>query len=390
MSMPAENNSAARRLFVWGETPEKRIFVEKRLAGTRWWLRPILHVGEELVNAIRLEKPEGIIFCFNNLNWMLEVLRLMEGEVSDCCRFVVCPPQHDAAFDSCMGIPPSLLPEDGSPEAWSDKLRRSLLLHRWLIHPQFRAALAYLHNIPSLPESHRRILDVLREPDFDMDQVSTLISQDMSLTLQLLKLVNSAALGLPQPVRSVPAAVRMIGGSRIQGLVMSAWAFCFTDTNICRGFNPEKEWQHALAVAEETQQLARDQRVSAVVREDAFTAGILHDVGKVLQAANSPEEYAVVLTDARRRGRPLWEVEREQFGYTHAELGGCVLGLWGLALPQVEAVAWHHHAELGPEPPPTVRWLVYHANRNVHELPKPVQPVRGIPLQPMDRRSAAH
>jgi HD-like signal output (HDOD) protein len=61
----------------------------------------------------------------------------------------------------------------------------------------------------------------------------------------------------------------------------------------------------------------------------------------------------------------VWEMEKEYFGYTHAELGGCMLGTWGLALPVVEAVAWHHHPEPDLETQPTPRALVYEANRRV-------------------------
>jgi putative nucleotidyltransferase with HDIG domain len=371
--MAAGKSSASRRLFVWGETPEKRRSVETRLARTQWWLTPVLHEGEELVNTIKAHQPEGIIFSFNNLDLMLEVLRLMEGQVPECCRFVVCPRQHQAAFHSWEGIPPSILKEDDGPEAWNEKLQRALLLNRWLMNPQFRAVLPHIRKIPSLPESHRRIVEVLRDPYFHVDQVASLISQDVTLTVQLLKLVNSAALGLAQPVRSVSAAVRVIGVSRVQALVMSAWAFFFNSDKVCRGFSPETEWKHALAVAEAAQQLARERRAGAALAEEAFTAGILHDVGKVLQAANSPDAYSVVLADARKKNRPVWEVEKEYLGYTHAELGGCILGMWGLALPVVEAVAWHHQATPGPAAAPTVRSLVYEANRKVRELQKPVE-----------------
>lgn len=361
---------AQRRLLVWGETPEKRLYVENRLTRAPWLLTPVLPSGQLLVESIQTVQPEGIIFAFNNINLMLEVLRLIEGEAPDCARFVVCPRQHEAAFDSWLGIPPYLLKEEDSPEVWNDKLQRSLLMHRWLMNPEFSAVLPLIGKIPSLPESHRRIIEVLRDPYCHVEQVAGLISRDMALTAQLLKLVNSAALGLAHPIRTVPEAVSVIGLSRVQALVMSAWAFFFSNDKPCRGFNPDLEWKHALAVAEATQQLARQRNIEGAIADEAFTAGILHDVGKILQAANSPEAYSVVLIDARKKNKSVCEVEKEYLGYTHAELGGCILGKWGLDLPVVEAVACHHQPELGPEPSLTIRGLVYQANRQVHELQK--------------------
>jgi HD-like signal output (HDOD) protein len=95
-----------------------------------------------------------------------------------------------------------------------------------------------------------------------------------------------------------------------------------------------------------------------------------------LLAANYPERYSAVLARARKQGIPLYKVEMEHLGYTHAELGGGVLGMWGLALPQVEAVALHHQPEPGPEAPPSVRRLVCRANRTVRELAQQVQPAQ--------------
>ena len=73
-----------------------------------------------------------------------------------------------------------------------------------------------------------------------------------------------------------------------------------------------------------------------------FSAGLLHDVGQLILATGLPEEYAAVLQGAKDQGRPVWQVEQEHFGATHADVGAYLLALWGLPNPIVEAVAMHH------------------------------------------------
>ena len=76
--------------------------------------------------------------------------------------------------------------------------------------------------------------------------------------------------------------------------------------------------------------------------EQAFTAGLLHDAGIVLLAANDSERYSAVLTKASTEGRTIWEAEQSEFGATHAEICASLLGIWGLSDAIIEAVAFHH------------------------------------------------
>ena len=203
----------------------------------------------------------------------------------------------------------------------------------------------------------------MQNPNFQAENVAVLISRDVALTAQLLKIVNSAALGLAHPIHSISAAVTVLGVARLQSLVMSAWAFFFADEKLCKGFSPDAEWSHALTVAEASQKLAKARHAPAEMIEAAFITGILHDVGKVMLAANTPDTYAGILALAKRQNKPLWEVEKEVLGYTHAEVGGCVLGLWGLDLAIVEAVSRHHDPALADTKELTPAKLVYDANR---------------------------
>jgi putative nucleotidyltransferase with HDIG domain len=265
------------------------------------------------------------------------------------------------------GFPPTILREEESPETWANRIDRAILLNQWLTRPEFRMILPRLRTIPSLPESHRRIVEALQDPQFELSHVARIIAQDVSLTAHLLKIVNSAALGFANPIHSIPDAITLVGVTRLQSLVMSAWAYSFADEKMCHGFSPAAEWSHALAVAQAAESLARERRAKTALIESAFIAGILHDVGKVMLAANSPQAYAGILALARKQRQPLWQTETEVLGYSHAEVGGCLLGLWGLDLPIVEAVSRHHHIDLSYSEELSAAKLVFDANLQVSE-----------------------
>jgi len=313
--------------------------------------------------VIKANHIDGIVFYSENVPLVKSTLDLLENQIPSCSRFVVCARRDEGPYRSMEGFPPTLLHGEESPETWAARIERAILVNRWLIRPEFRMLLPRLHNIPSLPETHRRVVEALQDPQFDLEQVARLVAQDLGLTAKLLKLVNSAALGLAQPIHSIPDAIALVGAVRLQSLVMSAWAFSFADEKMCRGFSPAAEWHHALAVAQAAENLARERRAKPALIEFAFVAGILHDVGKVMLAANSPDAYSGILALAKKQSQPLWQTETQVLGYSHAEVGGCLLGLWGLDLVIVEAVSRHHQPESAFSDELSLDKLVFDANR---------------------------
>ena len=317
---------------------------------------PVFYQGKELAEVIAAGHMDGILFYSDNVSLVKLTLLLLENQCPSCCRFVVCSRRNDGPYRALDGFPPTILMEEESPETWADRIERAVLVNQWLMKPEFRMLLPRLRTIPSLPESHRRVVEALQDPQFELDNVARIVAQDVGLTAQLLRVVNSAALGLAHPIHSIPDAIALLGAVRLQSLVMSAWAFSFADEKMCRGFSPAAEWQHALAVAQAAENLARERRAKPAVIESAFVAGILHDVGKLMLAANSPEAYAGILALARKQPKPLWQTE----------VGGCLLGLWGLDLTIVDAVSRHHQSGLALSEEVSPAKLVFDANLQVH------------------------
>jgi HD-like signal output (HDOD) protein len=104
------------------------------------------------------------------------------------------------------------------------------------------------------------------------------------------------------------------------------------------------------------------ERQEGRIIEESFTGGLLHDIGRLVLVANVPEEYAEVFESARKDGMTLVEAERAKFGASHAEVGGYLLGLWGLPISLVEAAAYHHHPRRCPTKVFTPLTAVHAAN----------------------------
>jgi putative nucleotidyltransferase with HDIG domain len=343
----AAKSPARRKVYVWAERAEQRRLIDSMLSPANWMMLPTAQTGPELVSFVQGGKPAAVIFHYGEgREPVLESLRALETDCPDIPRVVVCGPAWERVFREWKGVPPTLLPEGSSHEVAEEKLARAITLNQWLMQPAIGAVLPRLESIPTLPASHQRVVEALQDPNYSGDTVAQLMAQDIALTTNLFKSVNSAAFGLGRPIHSVQDAITYLGVQRLQALVVSAWAFRFIDDKMCRGFDPQKEWEHAMTVAAGAQELARELGAPAGLRESAFTAGLLHDVGKLLLAANAPDGYAIILEDAREHGRPLWQVEKEDMGFSHAEIGACMLGIWGTGLPIVEAVAWHHEPAL--------------------------------------------
>ena len=162
------------------------------------------------------------------------------------------------------------------------------------------------------------------------------------MTAKILQLVNSAYFGLRGTMSTAEQAVTLLGLDTVQALVLTVHVFSkFTSTDGSH-FNMDRLWEASMETGSLARAIAQAERVSTLAIDQAFTAGLLHDVGMLVFAANVLERYDATLKTAHDQGTPVWEVERQEFGATHADVGAYLLGLWGLGDPIVEAVAFHH------------------------------------------------
>ena len=216
-------------------------------------------------------------------------------------------------------------------------------------------AASLIAKVPSIPApspSVARLLELLARPDSDNDDMIKIVCQDGVMSAKLLGLCNSAAYGFADPVGSIEQAVLMLGHSEIHRLVMSV-GFSGAISPAMHGYAmPEGElWRHSLLtgyVAVAVTTVAHNTGVDPAI---AYTAGLIHDIGKIVITHTLDEDtQAAMRALIERREVSLVEAERIVIGTDHAEVGACLLRKWGLPEVLVEAVANHHAPVSQPKP----------------------------------------
>ena len=215
-----------------------------------------------------------------------------------------------------------------------------------------QAFIAQANKLPAPSPSVARLLALLTQPEVDNEDLIQVVSQDGVLCAKLLGLCNAAAYGLATPVGSVDQAVMYLGHGEIHRLVMAV-AFGGPLSRELPGYaiGSRELWKHSLLSAYMAAEVAA--RMPGLVTDPsiAYTAGLIHDIGKiVLSQGLDPAAQAAVLELIERGERPLLEAERAVLGTDHAEVGACLLRQWKLPEVLIEAVANHHRPVFQPVP----------------------------------------
>jgi putative nucleotidyltransferase with HDIG domain len=190
-------------------------------------------------------------------------------------------------------------------------------------------------EIPTLPVARMRALSLIANPDPSYDDMARLVDTDPALTVALLRAANSAASAPVDRVRTAHIALVRVGVKEARRIIMSVAL-----SQSFRGLNRSKVdelWRHLIATAV----LADATAWGEVRHAEAFTAGLLHDVGRLVMAAGEPERYARVV-DLARQGTLTAEAERTVMGVDHVEWGQTLAQSWGFPDEIIEAISDHH------------------------------------------------
>jgi putative nucleotidyltransferase with HDIG domain len=205
-----------------------------------------------------------------------------------------------------------------------------------------------IEELPSLPQVVLRALHMVRSPETSARDIERVISGDQALAGKVLRVSNSAFYGLPRTVTSVREAVVLLGCRRISALIMGIatgglMGATLGDDQLIR----VRRWRHALMSACCARALAASTGI--MDQDEAFTLGLLHDIGKLILDDRGGEDYVAAVGAAEDGGLLVVAMEEFVLGFNHADLGGTLVTRWGLSSDVVGAVL-HHHAPLKAPP----------------------------------------
>jgi putative nucleotidyltransferase with HDIG domain len=221
-------------------------------------------------------------------------------------------------------------------------LRRICQLKQLVSNEKIKRIISGLGALPTPPELYLRLTQALNSEDSSIEDIAEIVKEDPGLTVKLLQIVNSAAFGVSRKITTVPESVQIIGFQILRAIMLTVQAFKFYEGNALRSLSLTQLWNHSLRTAIAAERLARFENLPAQSCEEAFVAGLLHDIGKLILAANADEEYETVFQKSRAENLPLDMVEKDSFGATHAEIGAYLLGLWGIPESIINTVELHH------------------------------------------------
>jgi HD-like signal output (HDOD) protein len=235
-------------------------------------------------------------------------------------------------------------------------LVQTQMLRQLLSSDQLALLAGGVGMLPSAPSAFQEILACLQNPAASLADAAQIIGRDVAMVANIMKLVNSAFFGSRRPITTTDRAVAYLGMDTLGALVLGHSVFQSGVATGIAGFNLEKLWQHSLQTGVGARAIAFSENLPAAKADEAFLAGVLHDVGKVVFATRA----AALSSDAS-----AVDIVAQMEAH-HAEVGAYLLGLWGFPNLIVEAVAFHHTPGLASEKGLGLPGIVHIADRLMH------------------------
>lgn len=198
-------------------------------------------------------------------------------------------------------------------------------------------------TIPTLPSVVQRVAQLVEDPNAGTREIGGIIAEDAPLVAKVLRIANSSFYGLTEPCVSAEQAGAVLGARVLRNVTTQAAVIRQFAHLAETGFDLDALWRHSILTAQACSQLARRCRnVKTLTPDELYSCGLLHDLGQVVMLDGFGDRYAETIRRARSEGSPEFLAERREFGFNHTAVGALVAQRWGLPLPVVEAIQYHH------------------------------------------------
>ncbi|MBI5863894.1 MAG: HDOD domain-containing protein [Planctomycetes bacterium] len=284
-----------------------------------------------IVSDMRMPEMDGAAL-------LAEVTRLYPH----VARIVLSGHSEQESILRAVGVAHQFLAKPCETDRLLEVVGRAIKLRELLADPKLRTLVSRMSRVPSMPQAYCEMMEQLQSSASSLRDLGAIVARDVGMTAKILQIVNSSFFGLPRHVPDPAYAVCMLGLEVLQSLVLTIHVFAELPVEGLAGVGLHDLWRHSTATGALAKRVAAKEGCDRQVCDHALTAGLLHDTGKLILAANRTEECREAVRLARSDGISLPEAERRVFGATHAEVGAYLLGLWGLPDAVVEAVAFHH------------------------------------------------
>jgi putative nucleotidyltransferase with HDIG domain len=207
---------------------------------------------------------------------------------------------------------------------------------------RFEEILSLVKHVPPFPKVAKLVAEMLQDPEVSAASLAEVIQYDQVITANVLKICNSAYFGLPRKVASLDEALVILGNESLKNIILTSSSARFYKGAVGEGYKLEQGdmWKHSVATGIMARELAR--QVPVVDGSSAFTAGLLHDIGKRFLSSFVADDFKAIMMKVVQENCSFVDAEKALLGASHAELGGMILRQWEFPEEIERAVALHH------------------------------------------------
>ena len=324
---------------------------ENVLRGLRRMLHPMREAWQmvfvdsaEKALAAMAEQPFDVVVSDLRMPGMdgAELLTIVSKTYRSSVRIILSGYAEEEAILRTAGPAHRYLSKPCGFDCLVEAVSSAVALRRFLDDEGLRQLVSSLHSLPSPPDVFLALLEELRSKNASSTSVAHILSRDVAMTAETLKLTNSAFFGLPTRITDLKDAVRLLGLDTIKALTLMAGIYSSYSGDTATAAIIRRLGNRSLGVGMAARTIAELEHLDQAAIQEAMCAGVLAHVGVLVLVANFPLRFRRAVNQVENGVQPIYEAERQVFGASHTELSAYLLGLWGFVDSVVEAVAHHH------------------------------------------------
>ncbi len=307
--------------------------------------------GQEALDLMA-EHPVDVIVSDMRMPGMdgATLLALVQERFPHAIRIMLTGQADEESILRTVGVVHQFITKPSDSGTLSKILERACVLQDLMKNEQLKSLVSSLGKLPSLPTVYAQLQRKLKEPECSLNDIAAIIEQDLAMSTKILQLVNSSFFGFFKNIDSPARAVNLLGLDTVKALVLSVGIFSELKPEATEFSPVQCLWEHSVTVAAFAKKITETETNSKDLAEKAFLSGFLHDIGKLLLFSSIQDKYTNTFKLAQEQKMPLYQAEQQTLNATHGDVGGYLLGLWGLPGVAVEAAAFHHNLDSYPNP----------------------------------------
>ena len=286
---------------------------------------------DAIITDIRMPHMDGI-----------ELLEQVSQNYPGMIRFILSGQAKRDTVLRSIGPMHQYLSKPTDADELRSAIERAINLRSILMNDTLIEVVSRIRSLPSLPQIYYELVEHLDQDQPSITRISEIISKDISMMAKILHLVNSSYFAFSHHVTSITQAVTLLGIDTVRVLVISMHLFSKIPAEVLEQIPLSHLWDHSLNSATIAREILKRAGTDKNSIEDSYMGALLHDIGILIMANAFTGMYVTFIDKARKHGIPFHSLEKEEFGVTHAEVGGYLLGIWGLPNPIIETVSFHH------------------------------------------------